>query len=353
MKRCDDMKKVCEKLAFMAGLITLVTILTTPMVVADGMFVSEEYLHLYEPYQKAVIYWDGFSETLILSSAVKTYNLTDIAWIVPIISTTMPNVTAGDMSAFRDLVDYFKELEYLHYYGWMRDVILANGKNVTVLESKEIDIYDVVILKATSASDLINWLVENNFNVSKEAYPLIEKYVNMNNCYFVINKIDLKNRFQKVLEEIENGTIPYSSSEYREYQDVLLALNQGMATPLKFKFTPIRPYYPLIISSLSAGYGIIEVYFIGEQPAIDKNNMLKVEECKEVNLSLREKLSKHFSVEKADYVTRLSFYGELKDLVDDAEFTFHPLSKPELLTALVVLSIAAVAVVSRKTILHR
>ena len=68
----------------------------------------QEYLHLYEPYQKAVINWDGTTETLILASAVKSDNLTDIAWVVPILSSSMPNVTAGNMSVFEDLVEYFK-----------------------------------------------------------------------------------------------------------------------------------------------------------------------------------------------------------------------------------------------------
>jgi len=430
------MKKICGKIAVMAGLIMLVTAIFTPMATADGWHPSEEYLHLYEPSQKAVIYWNGVTETLILSSAAKSDNLTNIAWVVPILSTTMPNVTAGNMSVFQDLVDYFKKYEYPHYMEWYNRVLDGNVSGVIVLESKEVDIYDVIIIKATNASDLIDWLTENNFKVPKEAQDVLEKYVRMDSCYFVVNKIDLKNKYQDVIELIDEGIITidltgyvgaFHSLEYFErckkvqafqilcnkmffsnygwnyqyseeflvelgvteeeylelvekfstddqkftegitannlsYKDVneLIAdsdirekydaiyealsekldpiydyyqikqdLKQGMATPLKFEFTPLKPYYPLTISSLNAGYGVIEVYVIGENPAIDVNEVLTVEECKEVNEELREKLSQHFSVEKADYVTRLSFHGRLEDLSDDAVFTFYPLSKPK------------------------
>jgi len=435
MKRCDDMKKICEKMAATAGLMMLLTTIVTPMVAADGMFVSDEYSHLYEPYQKAVIYWSGTTETLILSSAVRSDNLSNIAWIVPIISTTMPNVTAGNITVFQDLVDYFKEYDYWHYKEWYNEVTVDLAGRVTILESKEIDIYDVVIIKATNASDLINWLIENNFNVSKEAYGIIEKYVKMNNCYFVVNKIDLKNKYREVLELIENGSITLDLTNYLnvfsspqnfeqfkkiqamqiicnkdffvswgldyyypefllnlgitagdyfelekkfsindqefiasitpnnlsyknvdelitdsnirakydavyellsnkldiiyDYYQMRQALKQGMATPLKFVFTPLEPYYPLTISSSTPGYGVIEVYVVAEHPAIDKNKLLGVEECKEVDIELREKLSKYFPVEKADYVTRLSSHGKLSDLTNDAVFTLYPLSKPE------------------------
>jgi hypothetical protein len=431
------MIKMCKKMAVLAGLMMLVTSIVIPLVAADGWHPSDEYLHLYEPYQKAVIYWDGWTETLILSSAVKSDNLTDIAWVVPILSTTMPNVTAGNMSIFEDLVDYFKTHYYWHYDRWYLDVThYGNNSGITVLEAKEVDIYDVIILKATNASDLIDWLIDNDFKVPEEATSVIERYVTTGDCYFVVNKIDLKNRYKEVIELIESGKITVDLTQYvyplhssglferfkqvhaiqiicnqnfygiwtwikdyqpnflrdlyfteeeyaalvnefatdnQEFIDAMNALQRipedfesiitnstikdtfealyellsekldpiyeyyqmrqnlkdGMATPLQFKFTPLQPYYPLTISSLNAGYGVIEVYVIAEHPSTDENKVLTVEECKEVDRDLREKLAQHFSVTKADFVTRLSYHGQLDELNDDAEFIFYPLSKPE------------------------
>lgn len=322
MKKRDNMKKMCAKMVTVAGLMMLVTAVLTPTVSADGWHPSEEFLHLHEPFQKAVIYWNGLVEIMYLSSAVRVENLTNIAWVVPIISTCTPNVTAGNMSIFEELVEFFGPSYWWEYYRGKNDIDHIMGDdNVTVIEVKEVDIYDVIIVKATNASDLLDWLVANNLKVPENAFEIIDNYVQKDNCYFVINKLDLKNRFSDVLEQIENGTIT-NESRFNEYQKVIDDLSKGMATPLKFEFMPPNPYYPLSISSLNKGDGKIEVYVIAEKPVIDKNNILNFDKCKKVTDELKEKLENFISVDKALYVTRLSYFAELENLSDDAEFEF-------------------------------
>ena len=75
----------------------------------DGWHISDRALHLYEPSQKAVILWDGKRETMILSSAVKSDDLANFAWVIPIQSTSKPLVTAGNIKIFEDLVEYFEK----------------------------------------------------------------------------------------------------------------------------------------------------------------------------------------------------------------------------------------------------
>src|SRR4030042_5378527 len=200
------MNKKIGKIALMAGIMMLVTSTLMPMSSADGMHISDIELHMYEPYQKAVIYWSGMTETMILSSAVRSDNFPDIAWVVPIISTTMPNVTAGNMSIFEELVNYMRSYDYWPYRLNIAGIYSTSDfaeHGVILLESKEVDIYDIVILKADNASDLINWLLENNFKVPPEAEDILERYVSMDNCYFVVNKIDLNNKHKEVLDQIE------------------------------------------------------------------------------------------------------------------------------------------------------
>jgi len=323
MEKRDNMNKMCKTIAIMAGLMTLATAVLTPTASADGWHPSAEFLHLYEPFQKAVIYWTGHVEVMYLSSAVKVENLTNIAWIVPIISTSRPDVTAGNMSIFEELVEFFGT-SYWHEYYKGRDGIyyLTGSNNVTVIEVKEVDIYDVIIVKATNASDLLDWLVENGLKVPENAFEIIDSYVQKDNCYFVINKLDLKNRFSDVLEQIENGTIT-NESRFNEYQKVINDLRIGMATPLKFRFTPPNPYYPLTISSLNKGDGKIEVYVIAEKPVMDTNNILNFDKCKKVTDELKEILENFFFKDDRElYVTRLSYFAELEKLSDDAEFEF-------------------------------
>lgn len=323
MEKCDNMNKTCKMIAIMAGLMTLVTAVLTPTASADGWHPSEEFLHLYEPFQKAVIYWTGHVEIMYLSSAVKVENLTNIAWVVPIISTCKPNVTAGNMSIFEELVEFFGPSNWWEYYRGKNDAYHTMGHdNVTIIEVKEVDIYDVIIVKATNASDLLDWLIVNNLKVPENAFEIINNYVQKDNCYFVINKLDLKNRFSDVLEQIENGAIT-NESRFNEYQKVIDDLSKGMATPLRFEFMPPNPYYPLSISSLNKGDGKIEVYVIAEKPVIDKNNILTFDKCKKVTDELKEKLEKFFFKNDGElYVTRLSYFAELEKLSDDAEFEF-------------------------------
>lgn len=318
-------KKMSVKIALSTLIMMLVISAIAPNTTADGWHPSEEFLHLYEPAQKAVISWNGTTEVMILSSAVRTENLTNIAWVVPILSTTKPNVTSGNMSIFEELVEFFG-YSYWWYQPFRKNYgIDAGNGNITIIEISEVDIYDVIIIKATNSSDLIDWLLEHDLLIPDEAHDVIDRYVQMENCYFIINKLDLKNRFKDCIEQLENGTIP---EDLEEYKKVLDDLQMGMATPLQFEFTPVTPYYPLVISSLNAGDGKIEVYVIAEKPVVDKNNVMHVDLCKNVSDDLKEKLQNFFSVENAQYVTRLSYNGPLNELLDDAVFEYFTESNP-------------------------
>jgi len=192
------------------------------------------------------------------------------------------------------------------------------GRNVSVIEVCEVDIFDVIIIQATNTSDLIDWLLENDLMVPEEAHDVIDRYVQMDNCYFIINKLDLKNRFKDIIEQLERGEIPENMDEYNK---ALNDLKIGMATPLQFEFTPPEPYYPLVISSLNQGDGKIEVYVIAEKPVADLNGIMQVDNCKKITEELKEKL-----IDDEEYITKLSFNGLLEDLVDDAVFEFFMIS---------------------------
>lgn len=497
-----------KKETFIKGLpIVLILILIIPSVYADGWHISDYYLHLYEPNQKAVISWNGQMETMILSSAVKSDDIANFAWVIPIQSYTKPEVTGGNISIFKDLVNYFRIEE--NYGRDQLGIESTGGKGVEVVESKEVDVYDITILKATSSDDLIDWLNDNGYKVPDEAKPILDKYVAKGNFYFVANKIDLRNKFkneinfltnvesgkvaddtylsnlsfdellnrfsydyeletmavsiyrdfsgkkitnssdygnfiryqsiysflskdfmESFLEENseyiknvdrkdsyeisanwwsniaasfepelrgfyvskvnkepgiycglgENSNLIYSSPEItkspvsighcsyfpeqkrnliqekipdfyesykenkedlkEEYDKVFTSQNtsihnlyelrktvsdlkMGLGTPLKFEFQPSQPYYPLEISSLNIGESFIEVYVLTENPVSDKNNILEVGESKEINSELREKLEQHIDLSNANYVTRLSYNGDLNNLTSDAEFKYE------------------------------
>ena len=178
---------------------------------ADGMYVSNIHRHMEEPSQKAIIAWDGKKETMILAAAARSSDIANFAWIVPIISRTQPIVSKGDIAIFRQLVSFFMRdsLAYGQALG------LKTPEGVEVLESKEIDIYDITVLKAKTAQDLMKWLTSNGYKVPPQAENVFHTYIVHEEhgkkvfdglpplkTYFVANKVDLRNRYKKEIEEV-------------------------------------------------------------------------------------------------------------------------------------------------------
>lgn len=178
---------------------------------ADGMYVSNIHRHMEEPSQKTIIAWDGKKETMILAAAARSSNIANFAWIVPIISRTQPIVSKGDIAIFRQLVSFFMRdsLAYGQALG------LKTPEGVEVLESKEIDIYDITVLKAETAKDLMKWLTSNGYKIPPQAENVFHTYIVHEEpgkkvfdglpplkTYFVANKVDLKNRYKKEIEEV-------------------------------------------------------------------------------------------------------------------------------------------------------
>ncbi|MFZ2356485.1 MAG: DUF2330 domain-containing protein [Candidatus Omnitrophota bacterium] len=179
--------------------------LTASLALADGIFMSSEQLHLYSPEQKAIIVWNGKTEQMILASKVQTDKISNMVWIIPIQSRIKPEVQKSDFAIFKDLISYFGDKEQRsHVFG--RDQ--AAGKNamegVEVIETKKVDIYDIAILRATSANDLFQWLNANGYRLPEDAKPIIEKYINRPSMYFVANKIDLRNKFNADAQQAQD-----------------------------------------------------------------------------------------------------------------------------------------------------
>lgn len=221
-------------------------------VIADGFHIADSTIHLTEPEQKAVISWDGKTETMLLSSAVASDDIENVVWIVPILSSTVPVVKPGDIKIFESLTKLFEKPKPQG-----SRAMLAGGAEVVY--SVAIGIYDITILKATSAADLFKWLKKSgykvpdenwhvsgagysidgdkateeqieflkkqNFNFPHKAADIVEEYISRGKCYFVINKIDLKNRHLKAIETLN---LEYNKME-SEYIKLCEEVNKRLA----------------------------------------------------------------------------------------------------------------------------
>jgi len=77
---------------------------------ADGMVVRPPNYNkeVFIPEQKAVIFWDGSTEKLILESKISVEDIANVAWVVPIQSSTKPIVETADEQIFYRLADLFR-----------------------------------------------------------------------------------------------------------------------------------------------------------------------------------------------------------------------------------------------------
>jgi len=275
---------------------------------ADGMTILPPVYtgDVFMPEQKAVIFWDGSKEELIIESKVTVEDITNIAWLIPIESSTKPTVEEADEQIFFDLADLFRPMPKgrgIDYFGIARSV---NPEGVEVIEQISIDIYDITILKATDEAALINWLNSNGY-AFPEAFPnLLTQYVRKGNTYFIANKINLQNKYPGIspshtdfecaieiikdeyltyrfyrfdIEELE-ARMPSILGDFAECGGAnenavtaLVTLRLGIATPLKITFTPSKPYYPMLLSSLNVGQGNAIVYFVGNSPFRDESGL--------------------------------------------------------------------------------
>ena len=311
----------------------LIAICLLPLTIADGGVFVPDYSEVYAPSQKAAIFWDGTTETMILSTKISVDNLTNLAWVVPIPSKVKPEVDEGDIQIFYDLTDLFNPID--NSKGWgVRN--LADGGEVQVIETKKVDIYDITILKATDASVLVNWLNENGYNTPKTAIPVLQDYCDKEDFYFIANKINLKNKYRNLVitgtdRKCANKLFVYSFEKENlirwmddpicknaniENAYILLELKRGISTPLKFTFQPEEPFYPMKISSINEGDTNVKVYVFSEIPVNDEKNVLSTTKMTTLTNHWKDK----YNLTNEKYITLLTYNGDLKDLKEDSYF---------------------------------
>lgn len=335
--------------------------------------------HVSLPSQKAAIFWNGSREKLTLSTKIQGRNLTDLAWITPVPSCKKPQVSKGDPSIFKQLPLLMADVSF-EFTSYSRDsvpdyvylILLLAGivvfvagllllihsgsklgliliflgvllflspfflaattdnwireaagpgqkklKPVEVLENKQVGIYDVLVLQATNASYMVNWLQRENFQVPDRASDVLDQYCSQDNFYFVVNRVNVAGTDKKV--------------------EIKQKFAEGAAMPLAIEFWPKKPFYPLEMSSLNPGEATIDVYLFSHYPFLDETGPLRLEKMrnpgrfyrafkyelrsesgsgsKRVNLSER--------VLNYSLVSWFRYQGNLESLKNDSWFGFN------------------------------
>jgi len=304
---------------------------------ADGGILPDYYFHVYEPEQKAIIVWNGTTETMLLSTRFTADRLGNMAWIVPIQSSTKPEVSASDIAVFDEFVNYFiPPRTYGPDLGIMASGMSKGG--VEVIETVKVDIYDITILKTAGASALVDWLNDNGYKVPADAAPVLARYVGEDR-YFMANKVDLRNKYASAIQKMVAFNSSFESMTFEEqvrlvetkyYQDdepdvwelakTFHGLESGMSTPLRITFTPSKPTFPLAISSINSGPTRIDIYVAAPTAMRDGNGVLGVDDSLSITDTFRSDVAEFIDLGDARVITRFTYDGDLSGLRNDAEF---------------------------------
>jgi len=176
----------------------LMVLLLATRAYADGCFVSGRFEDLHAPEQKAAIVWDGRRETMVLSTKVRLPELSDFGWIIPIQSKSKPEIELADPAIFTYLKEYFPPI--------VNPLLLTLGRDdtprpVEVIETKNLDIYRITIVRATDSEALFRWLQEHGFKTGAALKSTLDSY-RLSDFFFVLAKIDLTLMYKKDIDFI-------------------------------------------------------------------------------------------------------------------------------------------------------
>jgi hypothetical protein len=219
------MKRIITKiiLTFVISLFALPNFVSAD----GGLFPPPDYF-AYETGQKAAIYFEKDHEILVIQSSFSG-NAKDFAYIIP--TPKQPTITKISDDIFKNLETMTRvENETIRSYAvpTLGNAAMDESKSVTVLESKQVGVYEIKVISATDANALFNWLKDNNFTYPENKKYILDDYI-AGGWFFTTAKI--------------------SASAID--QDTTSKLMQGALTPLKLEFDTNNMVYPMKISAVT------------------------------------------------------------------------------------------------------
>ncbi len=202
-------------------LIVGVLLVTTGLVSADGGFVHHYHEDVFEPNQKAVIFYDESQllEKLILQVKYEG-NVSDFGWVVP--TPTVPELDEAPGDIFFELSQLTSE-DWSGKRVWASGSISGKGGDVTVIKQEQVGIYNASVLDATDALALVTWLNLNGYVIHTGLEDAIQYYIGKGWCFTAI-KIDIPAYIKGKIEtyqEIDERITNLSNAEEYLVQDLM------------------------------------------------------------------------------------------------------------------------------------
>ena len=158
--------------------------------------------------------------------------------------------------------------------------------------------------------------------------------INANNPYVsdsFIGYIMDQDDYEDLMEDWNDDDLTLSElrDEIEEYLieselfETIMALFEGAGTPIEITFYPDDPTYPVYITSLAGNFGGIDVYFIGPDQVVDKNNILTRWSYGELTSAIETDLEDILDLNIPSdcvYIVHLIYRGYMDDIDDDSIF---------------------------------
>jgi hypothetical protein len=192
---------------------------------------------IFQPTQKAVIYKNNIEQKLALQTKYEG-PAEEMVWIVPVPSE--PTVKKGNPLLFEEFSKRTQkpDISYTRFVGFSG---AGGGVMPQALKwRRRIGAYDVALLSPAGGTQVIDWLMANNFGVSEKSIPILKDY--------------LKRKWWMVAAKIHRDALKDTTRE---------KLTKGTLHPLEMTFKTDKCVYPLRLTSLTAGPVEVLLYIEG------------------------------------------------------------------------------------------
>jgi len=233
MLRCRNATNILVLLLASSSIFSLLVQTTH----ADRCILPIKDVHVYGPGQKAIIAWNGEIERLILSTDLYAHVETKVLEVLP-----LPSQPTVEKATF----DSFQAVQNLMIKNMPRPVATQYKGGLEVVFHEKIGAHDVTIVKATSLTELANFMsdyMERNglgkhIAVTEDTKQILGDYLAREFRYWVFDLVDL-----------------YPAARSLE--------------PLTYQFQSPSLYYPLKVSSVAKGQTEVILYLITSDPVKD------------------------------------------------------------------------------------
>jgi len=220
--------------------VAVVGVLTVSASADRGSIRNVKRINVEEPAQRAIIAYNGVREVLILQTDVRAAEETKVVEFMPLPSK--PDVSLAPEGCFAELAKIVRKHNLRYYAGRQRTG--RDGKAgiadaaVKVVVAAQLGPHAVTVVEVKDADAFVTW---------------VKDFFRKND----LGKPDLTGELRGVVSDYLNRKIRFFA-----FDIVTMSPEKKTVRPLTYSFESERLYYPLKVTNLYGGRGVVELFVI-------------------------------------------------------------------------------------------